>query len=97
MFQESADTTLALFMGKSPNTLLRKDILMSHQLSSKHVSCVSKYEFKQKPSNHGAIEKSLSKVELHQIEKYKKLFNTAYAVIKHNRPYTDYTFLCEVH
>ena len=26
----------------------------------------------------------------------KKLFNTAYAVIKHNHPYTDYTFLCDV-
>ena len=33
---------------------------------------------------------------MHEISRYKKLFNTAYAVIKHNRPYSDYTFLCDV-
>ena len=96
MFPQSADTTSALYTGKSIETLLRKDTLTAHQTSSKHVSCVSKYEFKQKPSKQGPIEKSISKVEMHEISRYKKLFNTAYAVIKHNRPYSDYTFLCDV-
>ena len=95
MFPQSADTTSALYTGKSIETLLRKDTLTAHQTSSKHVSCVSKYEFKQKPSKQGPIEKSISKVEMHEISRYKKLFNTAYAV-KHNRPYSDYTFLCDV-
>ena len=96
MFPQSTDTTSALYVGKSSGTLLRKDTLTAHQISSKPVSCVSKYEFKQKPSKQGPIEKSISKVEMHEIDRYKKLFNTAYAVIKHNQPYTDYTFLCEV-
>lgn len=96
MFPQTADTTSALYIGRSEDSLLRKDTLTAHQLSSKHVSCVSKFEYKQKPTKQGPIEKSLAKVEMHEIDRYKKLFNTAYAVIKHNRPYTDYTFLCEV-
>lgn len=67
MFPQSADTTSALYTGKSIETLLRKDTLTAHQTSSKHVSCVSKYEFKQKPSKQGPIEKSISKVEMHEI------------------------------
>ena len=33
---------------------------------------------------------TLSKVETHEIEQCEKLLNTAYTVVKHNRPYTDY-------
>ena len=65
-----------------------KGTLKAHQLSSKHGSCVSLYDFQQKPSKKGQIEKLLVKVETHDIERYEKLLNTAYAVMKHNQSYT---------
>lgn len=44
----------------------------------------------------GDMYRALAKVNQAEVERYEKLFNTAYAVAKHNRPFTEYNFLCEV-
>jgi hypothetical protein len=31
-----------------------------------------------------------------ELDRYEKLFNTAYAVAKNNRPFSDYTFLAHL-
>ena len=79
-----------MFIGKSTYSILRKENIKADQLSFKHVSCVSKYDFQQRTSKKGPIEKSLSEDETYKIKRYKKLFNAAYAVVKHNWPYLNY-------
>ncbi|XP_067656447.1 zinc finger protein 862-like [Haliotis asinina] len=92
--QHPEDTTSGLYVGKSVD---RKDTLTAHQMSARHISCLSKFEGQQKKNTtDGALSKAFSKVEEKEVERYKKLFNTAFAVVKHGRPYTDYPFLCQI-
>ena len=93
-YPQLADKSSSLFIGKK---LDRKDTLQTHSTSAKHIACFSKQE-KQNTSTKktGAIEKAFSKVEQSEVERYKKLFNTAYAVAKHNCPFTDFAFMCSV-
>ena len=91
MFPHIADNTSILYIGKTVDNMSRKVTLNAHQLSSKHIACMSIYECKQKPEQ-GLIEKSMSKVEAQEVERYEKLFSTAFAVIKQNQPYSDYPF-----
>lgn len=91
-YPQIADKTSGLYIGKG---ITRRDTLTSHQLSSKHVSCCLKHDSVNKKKT-GPLEKSFSKVEKSEVERYEKLFNTAYAVAKHNKPYTDFSFLCQL-
>ncbi|XP_051789853.1 uncharacterized protein LOC127529646 [Erpetoichthys calabaricus] len=68
-----ADKTSTLFTGKKVD---RKDTLQSHQLSVKHIACMSKHESKSKKKV-GSIEKAFSKVERLEVERYARLFNAA--------------------
>jgi hypothetical protein len=81
-----------LFVGKVVD---RRNTLLSHQMSSKHQACQMRGIAKCKQGT-GDMDRALAKVNQAEVEWYEKLFNTAYAVAKHNRPFTEYNFLCEV-
>ena len=85
-------TSSSLFVGKKVG---RKDTLLSHQLSAKHIACTSKHERKS-VKKVGTLDKAFAKVELSEVKRYKQLFHTAYAVAKHNCPFTDFLFICSI-
>lgn len=87
-----ADQKSGMFIGKIVD---RRDTLSSHQSSAKHAACLMKDSNKSKQVT-GLMDKAIAKVHDHELNRYEKLFNTAYAVAKNNRPFSDYTFLCEI-
>ncbi|CAG2191829.1 unnamed protein product [Mytilus edulis] len=42
------------------------------------------------------MDRALAKVNQSEVDRYEKLFNTAYAVVKNNRPFSDYSFMCDI-
>lgn len=83
-----ADQKSGMFIGKIVG---RRDTLSS----AKHAACLMKDSNKSKRVT-GLMDKAIAKVHEHELDRYEKLFNTAYAVAKNNRPFSDYTFLCEI-
>jgi hypothetical protein len=77
-----------MFIGKIVG---RRDTLSS----AKHAACLMKDSNKSKQVT-GLMDKAIAKVHRHELNRYEKLFNTAYAVAKNIRPFSDYTFLCEI-
>jgi len=43
------------------------------------------------------MDKEIAKVHETELDQYEKLLNTDFAVTNNNRPFSDYTFLCEIH
>ncbi|CAC5381626.1 unnamed protein product [Mytilus coruscus] len=42
------------------------------------------------------MDKALAKVNQSEVARYEKPFNTAYAVVKNIRPFSDYSFICDI-
>ncbi|CAC5403928.1 unnamed protein product [Mytilus coruscus] len=87
-----ADQKSTLFVGKVVD---RRDTLTAHQLSAKHQACQLRETNKIKQVS-GEMDKALAKVNQSEVYRYEKLFNTAYSVVKNNRPFSDYSFICDI-
>lgn len=96
-FPSNADTKCGLYTGMK---VTRKDTLQTHEKSSKHMSCQLKSDREKLKKTHtvftGALDKTVFKYNKGQSERFKLLFNTAFAVAKNRKPFTDYELMCEV-
>ena len=92
-FPTYADKNSGLFEGM---VLKRRDTLSAHNQSTKHVLCQTKYDQKNGKKVTGKIDVAFAKVDQSEVERYNKLFNTAYAIAKGNKPYSDYPLYCEL-
>ena len=44
----------------------------------------------------GKIDIAFTKVDQTEVDRYNKLFNTAYAIVKNNKPCSDYALYCDL-
>ena len=71
--------------------LKRKDTLSLHNTSAREISCQTKYD--QKKGKKSDID--FAKVDQTAVDRYNKLFSTAYVIAKNNKPYSDYALYCD--
>ncbi|XP_070547018.1 zinc finger protein 862-like [Ptychodera flava] len=67
-----------------------------HNSSLSHKQNVSKWEAKQARPGETQAEKTVLALNKHVLSKLVVLFKTAHALAKHGRPYSDFSWLCEL-
>ena len=93
-----ADKSSPLFSGTSN---FRVDPLKSHRRSREHETCELRLQHESKENattelKNTPIGKALLKVDENQKKRLCFLFNTAYAVAKKGKPFSDFEYICEL-
>ena len=76
-------------------TSLRLESIKIHETSSNHLKAITIVAAKSEPEKTPAF-KMICSLNKDTLEKLSKLFRTCHALAVYNRPYTDYTWLCEL-
>ena len=79
----------------------RKVNLKVHDKTSHHIVCLNDAEKANRPSHAVPIDQTtlgrlFLKCRWHQYNRVVSLFNTAYTVAKHSRPYTDFVWMSQM-
>lgn len=99
-YSDIADKKSPLFAGTSS---FRIDTLKAHAKNTQHVKCEIKQKGLQKTVIQRKVEmqqspmgKAVVKMSEKNMDKFKLLFNTAYAVAKKAKPFTEYELMIEI-
>ena len=96
-FPALADRSSPLFTG---TTNFRVDPLKYHQRSWEHVACQQRFESQSKEHARTVLHETTIGKALVGIDETQKrlrcLFNTAYAVGKRGKPFSDFEYICEL-
>ena len=76
-------------------TSLHLESIKIHEKSSNHLKAITIVAAKSEPEKTPAF-KMICSLNKDTLEKLSKLFRTCHALAVYNRPYTDYTWLCEL-
>ena len=93
-----ADKSSPLFSGTSN---FHVDPLKSHQCSREHEACRMRIQHESKERATTELKdtplgKALLKVDEHWKKRLRFLFNTAYAIAKKGKPFSDFKYICEL-
>lgn len=74
----------------------RLESIQCHAASNVHIRAYEKQQALQAPTGSSEAEQMLQQMHWQNSEKLGKLFRTAHALAKHNRPFTDFVWQCEL-
>nr|XP_006813033.1 PREDICTED: zinc finger protein 862-like [Saccoglossus kowalevskii] len=77
-------------------TNFKLDSIKSHSISASHTRNFARFEAMRAPPGHTVAEKSLLSMNKQVVSKLVILFKTAHGLAKRSRPYTDFSWMCDL-
>lgn len=77
-------------------TSYKLDSITKHENSLQHKHTLKMNEGKSKPVEESEARKIISTLNKENFEKLEKMFRTCHALIKNNRPLSDFTWICDL-